>query len=243
MSVSSWPARPTNGLPEPVFVGAGRLADEHEPGVRRAGAENGLGAGRGEVRTFPTHGDLGGQRVQQCGPVANRHCGSLEFGRTRRARPHWDRRWLAVRSGIEERDPGPGERARCSEVVRPAAGPRMDWNSADPASGLGSRSSPNESRGGRPSDSTLSTYWGDSRSRVRRLPPARRRCAGGLPMGWCGDAVEASAGEGFKVLANGTDQRPAFLDQRLRSSATVGTSTQGRIRSGPAPFAGRANRG
>ena len=40
--VSSWPARPTNGIALDVFVGARRLADEHQVGVRVADAEHDL---------------------------------------------------------------------------------------------------------------------------------------------------------------------------------------------------------
>ena len=69
ISVSSWPARPTKGCAGPVFVGAGGLADEHEPGGRRAVAEDGLGPGRRQVRAARADGDLGRQRREQRGPL------------------------------------------------------------------------------------------------------------------------------------------------------------------------------
>ena len=42
--VSSWPARPTNGIALDVFVGARRFADEHQVGVGIADAEDDLRA-------------------------------------------------------------------------------------------------------------------------------------------------------------------------------------------------------
>jgi hypothetical protein len=48
----SWPARPTNGRPCLVFVGAGAFADEHQSGVRDALAENNVLAPRGECATM-----------------------------------------------------------------------------------------------------------------------------------------------------------------------------------------------
>ena len=45
---SSWPAAPTNGTPCLSSWKPGRLADEHQVGGRRAGAEHDLRAGRRE---------------------------------------------------------------------------------------------------------------------------------------------------------------------------------------------------
>ena len=66
--VSSWPARPTNGIALDVFVGAGRLADEHQIGVGIADAEHDLlPAERVQLaaRAVADVGADGGERVDR----------------------------------------------------------------------------------------------------------------------------------------------------------------------------------
>ncbi len=61
MSVSSWPARPTNGSPCRSSSRPGGFADEHEIGGGTADAEDDVGAGRGQAAgsadvRFASHG-------------------------------------------------------------------------------------------------------------------------------------------------------------------------------------------
>ena len=87
------------GLAGAVLVGARGLADEHQPGRRGAGAEDGLRAGRGEVRAPAARGDLGRRRSEQGRPFVRGDRGRLEsrIAEQRRPRTRQDGRGLRRR--------------------------------------------------------------------------------------------------------------------------------------------------
>ena len=73
MSVRSWPARPTNGLPCRSSHRHRSLTDEHQSGLGRAGAENGLRSRLGEVSALAAFSDDPGQGRQERWAFANRN--------------------------------------------------------------------------------------------------------------------------------------------------------------------------
>ena len=96
MSVSSCAGAADERLAGPVFFGAGGLADEHQPGGRRAVAKDGLGPGRRQVRAPRTDGDLGRQRGELRRPLRGIDRRQLHLGlakqRGGRQRPRGGRR-------------------------------------------------------------------------------------------------------------------------------------------------------
>ena len=66
ISVSSCPARPTNGSALQILVAPRALADEHQVGVRIADAEDDVGAAAAQLAALAV-ADLGAQRVERAG--------------------------------------------------------------------------------------------------------------------------------------------------------------------------------
>ena len=118
--VSSWPARPTNGIALDVFVGARRLADEHQIGVRIADAEDDLPASERvqlAARAVADVGAHGGQRlrgVSRHGDRLHDSAAAADGSGTRRSRRR--RRLCARQAGsrLTPATPSSAAKRRCS---------------------------------------------------------------------------------------------------------------------------------